>query len=74
MKILKFSTKNALFGYLWDEILEGILKFVKNEFLTHRANFSIGSAFSKVSRSAFSEGPDPVPGPLFKVCPSLDLN
>ena len=31
-------------------------------------NFSIGSAFSKDSGSAFSEGPGPDPGPLYKVC------
>ena len=30
-------------------------------------NFGIGSAFSKVLGSAFSEGPGP--GPLYKVCP-----
>ena len=37
------------------------LKFVKNESLTHTVNFGIGSAFS--------EGPDPSPGPFYKVCP-----
>ena len=29
-------------------------------------NFGIGSAFSKVLGSAFSEGPSPGPGPLYK--------
>ena len=42
------------------------LEFVKNESLTYTVNFGIGSAFSKGSRSAFSEGPGP--GPLYKVC------
>ena len=37
------------------------LKFIKMEFLTHTVNFCTGSAFFK--------GPDPDPGPLYKVCP-----
>ena len=36
------------------------LKFVKNESLTPTVSFGIGSAFSKVPRSAFSEGPGQV--------------
>ena len=40
------------------------LEFLKNESLTHKVNFGIGSAFSKGSGSAFSGGP----GPLHKVC------
>ena len=32
-------------------------------------NFGIDSAFSKGLGSAFSEGPRPGPGPLYKVCP-----
>ena len=40
-----------------------ILEFVKYEFLSHRMNFGIGSAFSESPGSAFSEGP----------CPGLDL-
>ena len=36
------------------------LKFVKNEPLTHTVNLGIGSAFSK--------GPVPVPGTLYKIC------
>ena len=44
------------------------LKFVKNDSLTHIVNFGIGSTFSKVAGSVFSEGPGPVPGPLYKVC------
>ena len=35
--------------------------------LTHAAIFGIGSAFSKGPESAFSEGPCPYPGPLYKV-------
>ena len=42
------------------------LKFVKNESLTHTVNFGVGSAFSKVPGSAFSEGPGLGPG-LFSV-------
>ena len=68
--------KIALFGYFWIRILKKIfvifeistLKFVKYESLTHTVNFGIGSAFS--------EGPDPGPGPgtLYKVCPlKVDL-
>ena len=38
------------------------LKFIKNESLTHTVNFGIGSAFSK--------GPTPGRGPLYKVYPS----
>ena len=44
------------------------LKFVKNESLTHTVNFGVGSAFSKVPGSAFSEGPGLGPGLLYKVC------
>ena len=40
------------------------LEFLKNESLTHKVNFGIGSAFSKGSGSGFSEGP----GLLPKVC------
>ena len=39
-------------------------EFLKNESLTHKVNFGIGSAFSKGSGSGFSEGP----GLLHKVC------
>ena len=45
------------------------LGFVKHESLTPTINFGTGSAFSKGLASAFSEGPDPGPRPLFKVCP-----
>ena len=44
------------------------LEFVKHDSLTHAINFGIGSAFSKGLESAFSEGPDPGPGPLYKLC------
>ena len=44
------------------------LEFVKNESLIYTVNFGIGSGFSKDSGSAFSEGPSPGPGPLYKVC------
>ena len=37
------------------------LKLIKNESLTHTVNLGIGSAFS--------EGPGPSLGPLYKVCP-----
>ena len=45
-----------------------ILKFDKNESLTHLVNFGTGSAFSKGSGSAFSEGAGPGPGSFYKVC------
>ena len=35
---------------------------MKNDSLTHTVNFDLGSAFF--------EGPDPGPGPCYKVCPS----
>ena len=44
------------------------LEFAKHESLTHTMNFGIGSTFSKDLGSAFSEGLDPGPGPLYKVC------
>ena len=61
-------SKNALIWYFWARISKKIivifeistLKFIKNEFLTHTVNLRIGSAFS--------EGPDPGPGLLYKVC------
>ena len=43
------------------------LEFVKHEFLPHRMNFGIGSAFSKGLGSTFSEVPGPGRGPLYKV-------
>ena len=43
------------------------LKFNHNESLTHSVNFGIGSAFSKVPGSTFSEGLGPGRGPLYKV-------
>ena len=43
------------------------LEFLKNESLTHTVNFGIGSNFSKVLGSGFSEGPGPGTGPLYKV-------
>ena len=49
------------------------LKFVTNDSLTHRVNFSMGFAFSKGPGSAFSEGPGPDSGPLYKVCPSRNI-
>ena len=45
------------------------LKFVISESLTHTVNFGIGSIFFKGSGLFFSEGPNPGPGPLYKVCP-----
>ena len=44
------------------------LEFAKNESLTHTINFGIGSTFSKVAGSDFSEGSGPGPGLLYKVC------
>ena len=63
MKIPKFGTKNALFGYFGARILKtfvifeiSTVKFDISEFLARTVNFGIGSAFS--------DGP----GPLYKVC------
>ena len=47
----------------------GTLRFLKYEYLTHTVNFGIGSPFSKGPRSAFSEGPGPGRGPIYKICP-----
>ena len=76
MKIPKYGTKNALFVYFWSRILKTIvifeistLEFVISESLTHTVNVGIRSAFSKGLVSAFSEGPGPGLGPLYKVCP-----
>ena len=41
---------------------------MRNESLTHTVNFGIGSAFSKALGSTFSEGLDPGPSQLYKVC------
>ena len=67
----KFGTKYVLFGYFSIRIKKTMviveistLEFLKNESLTHKVNFGIGSVFSKGSGSGFSEGP----GPLHKVC------
>ena len=43
------------------------LEFVKNEFLTHTGNFGIEPAFFNCPGSAFSQGPSPDLGPLYKV-------
>ena len=76
MKIPKYRTKNALFVYFWSRIFKNYfifeirtLEFVISESLTHTVNVGIGSAFSKGLVSAFSEGPGPGLGPLYKVCP-----
>ena len=45
------------------------LKFVENESLIHTINFDIWPAFFKSLGSAFSEGPGPGPGLLYKVRP-----
>ena len=67
IKIMKFGTKIALFGYFF--LLEfennivlfetSTIEFIKNEFLTRTVNFSV--------RCPFSEGPSQGPGPLYKV-------
>ena len=46
------------------------LEFIKNEFSTQTVNFGIGSIFSEVSGSDFSEGPGLGKGSLYKVCPN----
>ena len=70
----QFGTKNVLFGisgldFCFNIVIFEIntLEFVKVEFLTHRVNFCIGSAFSKGPVFTFSEIPGPGPGPLCKV-------
>ena len=49
-----------------------ILEFVRNECLVHTTNFGVGSPFSKVLWPAFSEGPNPGPGLLYRVCHNFD--
>ena len=49
------------------------LEFVKNESLTYTVIFGIGSTFSKVPWSAFSETRGPGPGPLYKACRTIYL-
>ena len=70
----QFGTKNVLFGISGLDFCYNIVifeintfEFVKVEFLTHRVNFCIGSAFSKSPVFTFSEIPGPGPGPLCKV-------
>ena len=65
-----------IFGYFWAGILKIYChiwnqypRICQNEHLIHTINFGIGSTFSKVPGSAFSEGPGLGPGPLYKVCP-----
>ena len=64
-----------IFGYIGARILKNSChiwylhpRICKHEFLTHTINFGMGSTFSKGLGSAFSEDPDPGPGPLYKVC------
>ena len=75
MKMPKFGTKSALLSILGLEFYKTIvifeisnLKFVINESLSHTVNFCIWSTFSEGPGSAFSQGPGPDPGPLYKVC------
>ena len=69
----KFGSKNVLFGYFWARISKSIvifeistLEFVKNESLTQKVNFGIGSAFAK--------GLGPGLGPFYNVCPHIIAN
>ena len=50
------------------------LEFIKNEFLTRRMNFGIGSSFSKGPESTFLKGAGPGPCPLCKVCQFFQKN
>ena len=68
----KFGTKNALFGYfqkLLSYLKSAPLNLSRNESLTQTGNFRVESTFSRGPGSAFSEGPGPGPGLLYKVCP-----
>ena len=75
-KMSKFGTKNVWFGYFWARIWKKILSYLKSapsnllkmSLQLIQWIFFIASAFSKGPGSAFSEGPDPGPGPLYKVC------
>ena len=74
---LNFGPKVPYLGIFGPEFWKTIvifeistLKLVKSGSLTHTVNFDIGSAFSKGPESAFSEGPGPSSGPLYKVCPA----
>ena len=73
--MLRFETKNALFGYFRLEFWKSIVifkivsrKFSKNECFTYTVNFGIGSAFFKCPGFAFSEGLGTGLGPLYKAC------
>ena len=70
MKMPKFRTKNALFGYFGARIFQiSTLECFKNEFFTHTVNIEIRSTFSKDPRFAFEpEGPSPGLGLLCKIC------
>ena len=81
IKILKFGTKNACFGYfrartfkkLWSHLKLAPSNLSNVSFLrgllNDTVNFDIGSTFSKVPRSTFCEGP----GPLYEVCHSYGI-
>ena len=74
-KFLNLGLKVPYFGLFRQEFEKAIvisemsaLEFLKDESLTHKVNFGIGSDFSKGLRSPFSEGPGPGSGPHYKVC------
>lgn len=74
-KNAKIWDKESLFWYFWPEFEKTIamfeisaLKFVKHKLLTHPVSFGIEFVFSKALGSTFSEGPDPGPSQLYKLC------
>ena len=74
-KIPKFGIRNTLFGCFWVRILKNSCHIWNKHFQICRkwvfnsySEFWYRVAFSKGPGSAFSEGPSPGPGPLYKVC------
>ena len=61
----------GIFGLKFEKIVIfgiSILEIIKNDFLTNAVNIDIGSVFTKYPGFNFSEGLDPGPSPIYKVC------
>ena len=67
MKMLKFGTKNTLFGYFWARLLKKLFSYLKTVPLK-----LLITSFNSVKLgigSTFSEDPGSGTGTLYKVCP-----
>ena len=86
IKILKFGTKNAWFGYFWARTFKKLWSHLKlapsnlsnvsflRGLLNDTVNFDIGSTFSKVPGSNWRwRSTCEGPGPLYKVCHSYGI-